>query len=58
MLAGRTTTAAVPTSEPRQSRDERLLALVVQDQALVADDGAQAVEDGRRHRHGGNAGLD
>ena len=33
MLAGRTTTAALPTSEPRQSRHERLLALVVQDQA-------------------------
>ena len=33
---------------------ERLLALVVQDQALVAHDGAQAVEDGRRHRHGRN----
>jgi hypothetical protein len=35
---------------------ERLLALVVQDQPLVADDGAQAVEDGWRHGDIGDAG--
>ena len=56
VLAGRTTTAALPTSEPRQSVHERLLALLVEDQALVAHDGAQAVQDGRRHRHGRNGG--
>ena len=38
--------------------DERLLALVVRDQALVADDGAQALQDGGRHRRGGDGRLD
>src|SRR3979409_2275646 len=61
VLAGRTTTPALPARHSRAADQrtapvphERLLARLVQDQALVAHDRAQGVEDGRRHRHGRN----